>query len=226
MGNGRLPNNRVMVLIERASLRDRWEAHMRHQTSRAALRLAQAPLCSIVIGWDWIVIDLDRSVTGPGSTVTHEVSQRESPPKRPPELRETCHSKAVFHSTAVKYLRHFVILALQLERNALCERAADGVVTEGLVKFSPQENENNPNVPAADQQLNNSDIGFCALHKPQSHTHVWLWRDALYVAFRQSTFQTNKKLKSPFSCFFYKAQVAPLYHEFKIKSYLTYLDFP
>lgn len=81
-------------------------------------RLALTPLCSSVIGKDWIVIDLDRSVIGPGSTVTRKASQRESPLKRLHELCETCHSKAVFHYTAVKYLRRFLILALQLDRNA------------------------------------------------------------------------------------------------------------
>lgn len=55
--------------------------HLAPQTKpkRAVLRLALTPLCSNVIGWDRIVIDLDRSVIGPGSAVTHKVSQGESP---------------------------------------------------------------------------------------------------------------------------------------------------
>lgn len=113
--------NRVIVMTTgRASLSDRCQeavaqADLCHQSNRAAPRLALTPLCSNVIGWDWIVIDLDRPVIGPGSTVTHEVSQRESPLKRLHELCETCHSEPMFHSTAVKYLRRFLIPALRLD---------------------------------------------------------------------------------------------------------------
>lgn len=99
---------------------------------------AQAGADPTLLQCDWLRLDcyrLDRSITGPGSTVTHKGSQRESPLKRLHELCETCHSKPVFHYTAVKYLRRFLILALQLDRNAPCEWAADGVVTEGLVKI-------------------------------------------------------------------------------------------
>lgn len=178
------------------------------QTSRAALRLALTPLCSSVIGWDWIVINLDRSVIGPGSTVTHNVSQRESPLKRLHELCETCHSKPVFHYTAVKYLRRFLILALQLDRNAPCEWAVDGTVTEGLVKIQSTRKWKQPKRTSSRSTIEQFWYWFYVLHRPQSHMHVWLPREALNVAF-------TLKLKSRFSCSLNKVPATPLHHEFR-----------
>lgn len=110
------PQQAIVIATGRASLSGRCQqavaqADMCHQTK-------QTGADPTLLQCHWIVIDLDRSVIGPGSTVTRKASQRESPLKRLHELCETCHSKAVFHYTAVKYLRRFLILALQLDRNA------------------------------------------------------------------------------------------------------------
>lgn len=43
--------------------------------------------------------------------------------KRLDALCETCHSKTVFHYTAIKYLLCFLILAWQFDKNALCEKS-------------------------------------------------------------------------------------------------------
>lgn len=86
------------------------------QTKPTGLRSDRRPtsVCSTVIGRDRIVIDLDASVIGPGNAVTHTSpwgSLLTSSLKRLHEFRETCHSKAVFHYTAIKYLCRFLILA-------------------------------------------------------------------------------------------------------------------
>lgn len=158
--------NRVIVMTTgRASLSGRCQeavaqADMRHQTNGAALRLALTPLCSSVIGWDWIVIDLDRSVIGPGSTVTHKVSQRESPLKRLHELCETCHSEPMFHSTAVKYFRSFLIPALHLDRR---------LRTEGLVKIQSTRKWKQPKRTSSRWTIEQFRYWFDVLRR---HTHI------------------------------------------------------
>lgn len=86
------------------------------QTKPTGLRSDRRPtsVCSNVIGRDRIVIDLDASVIGPGNAVTHTSpwgSLLTSSLKRLHEFHETCHSKPVFHYTAIKYLCRFLILA-------------------------------------------------------------------------------------------------------------------
>lgn len=151
-----------------AGVRRQWHRHRRAtwppQTKPTGLRPTSG--CSDVIGRDGIVIDLERPWLVPDTlSLTH------LPGGVCSQARWRGRMSSVKHATQnqcfiTQPLNIYVVFSFCLGNRT--EARAAGVATE---KCNPWEDGNNPNVPAANQQLNGSDIGFMRF-KDLTHTRT------------------------------------------------------